>query len=245
MSTELVYGRHSVYEALKAGSRKFKKILVAKRFEGEIVDKIVDLARKKNIPVQYVDKAKLVGTINNHQGVIAFVSPKEYLQFEKLIYAVKDKTSCTVCILDGIEDPQNLGVIIRNALCFGVDAVIVHQKASAGISSGASKASAGAIEYLPVVKVPNLVMAIEALKKSGFWIYGADMSGETICGKEIKGRVAVVIGSEGTGLRHLTKEKCDFLVKIPIADKISSLNAAVSASIIFYEIVRQKNLVKA
>lgn len=242
MSTEIIYGRHPVFEALLAGQRNFKKIIIAKKYEGEIVDKIIDLARIKNIPVQFEDGKKLIGYSSNHQGVVAFVSPKDYWQFDRLVKLVKEKENSVVCVLDEIEDPQNLGSILRSAVCFGIDAVIIQSKMSAGISTGTAKASAGAIEYIPLVKVVNIVQTIESLKKLGFWIYGADMQGEVISQKEIKGKIAIVIGSERSGLRRLTKEKCDFLIKIPIDKKISSLNAAMSAAIIFYEINRQKEL---
>ncbi|MEW6557094.1 MAG: 23S rRNA (guanosine(2251)-2'-O)-methyltransferase RlmB [Elusimicrobiota bacterium] len=242
MSTEIIYGRHPVFEAISAGRRNFKKILIAKKYEGKIVEEIIKLARKKNISIQFEDNKKLIGYSSNHQGVVAFVSPKEYWQFDRLVKLVEKKQNSTICILDEIEDPQNLGSIIRSAVCFGIDAIIIQSKMSAGISTGTAKASAGAIEYIPIVKVVNIVQAIESLKKIGFWIYGADMQGEVILEKKIKGKVAVVIGSEGSGLRRLTKEKCDFLIKIPITQKISSLNAAMSAAIILYELSRQQAL---
>jgi len=241
MSTEIICGRHLVFEALTAGQRNFKKIIISRKYEGDIVAQIINLARKKNIPVQFEDGKKLIGYSSNHQGVVAFVSPKAYWQFEQLFKLVKEKKNSTICILDEIEDPQNLGTMLRSAVCFGIDAVIIQSRMSAGISTGTAKASAGAIEHIPIVKVVNIVQAIESLKKIGFWIYGADMQGDIISQKEIKGKIAVVIGSEGSGLHRLTKEKVDFLVKIPITQKISSLNAAMSASIIFYEINRQKN----
>ncbi|MDD5686314.1 MAG: 23S rRNA (guanosine(2251)-2'-O)-methyltransferase RlmB [Elusimicrobia bacterium] len=240
MNTEIIFGRHPVLEALTAGKRNFRKVLVAKKYEGEIVEKIIALARKKNILVQFVDGKKLIAYSGNHQGVVAYVSPKEYWQFEQLLAFVRDKKDAVVCILDEIEDPQNLGTIIRSAVCFGVDAIVTQQRASAGISTGTAKASAGAIEYIPIVRVVNVVQAIESLKKSGFWVYGADMSGEPVFQKKIEGKIAIVIGNEGSGLRRLTKERCDFLIKIPITGEINSLNAAMSASIIFYEVNRQR-----
>jgi len=240
MAGEVIYGRHPVLEALKAGTRKFKKILIARHFEGEIVNDIIKLAKQKNVPVEHVDKHNLIGYSKNHQGVIAYVSAKEYLQYEQLLYLVKEKQNAVICVLDEVEDPQNLGVILRSALCFGVDGVIIQKKSSANISSGTVKASAGAIEYMPIVRVSNIAQAIDGLKKAGFWIYGADMSGENIVKSKITGKVCVVIGNESSGLRQLTRGKCDFIVRIPIAEKISSLNAAISASIIFYELNRQK-----
>lgn len=242
MSTEIIYGRHPVFEALIAGKRNFKKILIAKHFKGDVVNHILSAARKKNIPVQFMENRKLLSFSPNHQGVVAYVSPKEYVQFEQLIKMVNEKENAAVCILDGIEDPQNLGTVIRSAVCFGIDAIIIQHKAAAGISTGTSKASAGAIEHIPIVRVANIVYAMETLKKNGFWIYGADLSGEPVFQKEIKGKIAVVIGNEGSGIQKLTKEKCDFLIKIPITQKVGSLNAAMSASIIFYEINRQQYL---
>ncbi|HAM38329.1 MAG TPA: 23S rRNA (guanosine(2251)-2'-O)-methyltransferase RlmB [Elusimicrobia bacterium] len=242
MKIEIIYGRHPIFEALSAGRRKFKKLFIAKHYEGEIVDKIIALARKRNVPVEFVDGHKLTSYSPNNQGTVAFVSPKEYLPFEQLLHLLKEKENAKVCILDEIEDPQNLGTIIRSAVCFGIDAIITLQRSSAGISTGTSKASAGAIEHIPIVRVANIVYAIETLKKSGFWIYGADMTGKNIFEDKIKGKIAIVIGNEGKGLKRLTKEKCDFLIKIPITPKISSLNAGMSASIIFYEIIRQQGL---
>ncbi len=240
MEYQIIYGRHPVYEALKAGKRKIKKILVAKNSEGKIVAQIIALAKDKGIIIEFVEGKNLIGYSKNNQGIVAYISPKEYLSLDDLISSLKNKESATICILDEIEDPQNLGSIIRSAVCFGVDGIIVQEKTSAGISSGTVKASAGAVEYANIVKVVNISQVIEKLKENGFWIYGADMSGKLISKIELKGRVAVVIGSEGKGLRHLTKEKCDFLISIPITEKISSLNAAMSASIICYEIFRQK-----
>ena len=242
MSNEVIYGRHPVYEALKAGSRRFKKILIAKHFEGDIVDDIIKLAKEKNVPVQRVDKRQLICYSKNNQGVVAYVSQKEYLQYERLLSEVKDKPNAVICVIDEVEDPQNLGVILRSALCFGVDGVIIQKHASANISTGTVKASAGAIEYIPIVRVSNIVQAIDGLKKAGFWIYGADMSGEDITKSKITGKIGIVIGNESSGMRQLTREKCDFIVRIPIVEKISSLNAAISASVIFYELSRQKGL---
>lgn len=244
MANEIIYGRHPVIEALKAGTRNFKKILVAKTFEGDIVKKIISLAREKKIPVEFVAREKLICYAKNHQGIVAYVSPKEYLQYEKLIHSLKDKKNALICVLDEVEDPQNLGVILRSAACFGVDGIIVQKKASANISSGTAKASAGAIEYVPIVRVSNISQAIDGLKENGFWIYGAEMSGGEIWKTEVTGRIALVIGNEHSGLRHLTKQKCDFLLRIPIHNNISSLNAAISASIIFYEINRQRHCEK-
>lgn len=241
MSSDVIYGRHPVMEALKAGTRKFKKILIAKKFEGEIVNEIIKLARAKNVPVEYVSRQHLIGYSKNHQGMVAYVSPKEYLQYEQLLSKIKYKPNAVICVLDEVEDPQNLGVVLRSGLCFGVDGVIIQKMAAANISSGTVKASAGAIEYMPIVRVTNIVQAIEGLKKEGFWIYGADMSGENINKTKITGKVCVVIGNESSGLRQLTRQKCDFIVRIPIVEKISSLNAAISASIIFYELSRQKS----
>jgi len=241
MEYHIIYGRHPVYEALKAGKRKIKKILVGKTYEGKIVDQTIALAKEKGIAVEFVEGKNLIGYSKNNQGVVAYISPKEYFPLDNLISTLKNKESAAICILDEIEDPQNLGAVIRSAVCFGIDGIIVQEKTAAGISPGTVKASAGAIEYVNIAKVVNISQAMKKLKENGFWIYGADMSGEPINKTEIKGKVAVVIGSEGKGLRRLVKEKCDFLVSIPITEKISSLNAAMSASIIFYEITRQKN----
>lgn len=239
MKHQIIYGRHPVYEALKAQKRKIKKILIAKKYEGKIIDDIIAMAKNKNITVEFIDSQKLIGYSKNHQGVVAYVTPLEYLEFSDLCELVVNKKRATLCILDEVEDPQNLGSIIRSAVCFGIDAIIVPEKSSAKISPGTVKASAGAIEYIPIVKVVNIAQTIEKLKDVGFWLYGADMTGKPIRDIKFEDRVVVVIGSEGFGLRRLTKESCDFLIRIPITSQISSLNAAISASIIFYEISRQ------
>lgn len=242
-SENQVEGRNPVIEALKAG-RKIEKLFLASGSNQGSIKKIVGMAKDKGITVQYVNRKKLdsMSGTQNHQGVIALVSSYEYKNLDDILNLAQiRKEPPFVIILDEIEDPHNLGAIMRTAECAGVHGIIIPKRRSVGLTSAVAKISAGAIEYIPVVRVTNISAAIEELKQKGLWIYGADMGGdEYYYRKELTGSIGIVIGNEGKGISRIVKEKCDFLVKIPMKGKVSSLNASVAASIITYEVLRQR-----
>jgi 23S rRNA (guanosine2251-2'-O)-methyltransferase len=236
-------GRNPVLEALKAG-REIDKIFIQKGASGSIA-KIIGIARDNNIIVQEVERQKLdsISETGAHQGVIAFAALSNYVEVEDILKIARDKGEPPfIIIADNIEDPHNLGSIIRSANAAGAHGVIIPKRHSVGLSASVAKASAGAIEYTPVAKVSNIAMTIDTLKKEGLWIAGADMSGEKeYYNIDLKGSIALVIGNEGEGIGRLIKEKCDFLVRIPMMGAIGSLNAAVAGALIMYEIVRQRH----
>ncbi|WP_347499786.1 23S rRNA (guanosine(2251)-2'-O)-methyltransferase RlmB [Proteiniborus sp. DW1] len=240
-----VEGRNPVIEAIKSG-REIDKILIAKGSEQGSIQKIIGMAKEKRIVIQYVEKAKLdaMSETKAHQGVIALVTPYSYKTVDDIMKAAEDKNEDPfIIILDEIEDPHNLGAIIRTAECAGAHGVIIPKRRAVGLTPVVIKASAGAVEYMNIAKVSNIASTIEELKERGVWIYGADMDGEQdYFNRDLSGPIAIVIGSEGKGIGRLIREKCDFLVKIPMNGKISSLNASVAASVMMYEVLRQRGL---
>ena len=240
-----IEGRNPVMEALKAG-REIEKILVAKGANQGSINKVVGKAKDKKIVVQYVERNKLdsMSETGSHQGVIAIASAHSYKTIDDILQLAKDKNEDPfIIILDEIEDPHNLGAILRTAECAGAHGVIIPKRRAVGLTSIVSKTSAGAIEYIPVAKVSNIAQTIDILKEKGIWVFGADMSGENnYFDKDLKGPIALVIGSEGKGIGRLIKEKCDFLVKIPMIGRVDSLNASVAASVLIYEVLRQRGL---
>lgn len=240
-----VEGRNPVIEAIKSG-REIDKILIAKGSEQGSIQKIIGMAKEKRIVIQYVEKAKLdaMSETKAHQGVIALVTPYSYKTVDDIMKAAEDKNEDSfIIILDEIEDPHNLGAIIRTAECAGAHGVIIPKRRAVGLTPVVIKASAGAVEYMNIAKVSNIASTIEELKERGVWIYGADMDGEQdYFNRDLSGPIAIVIGSEGKGIGRLIREKCDFLVKIPMNGKISSLNASVAASVMMYEVLRQRGL---
>ncbi|WP_427340415.1 23S rRNA (guanosine(2251)-2'-O)-methyltransferase RlmB [Caloranaerobacter sp. DY30410] len=241
----LIEGRNPVLEALKS-DRNIEKIMIAKGAEKGSVKKIKAIAKERGIVIQYVDRNKLdsISVTNSHQGVIAIASDYEYKTVEDILkYAESRNEDPFIIILDGIKDPHNLGAIMRTAECAGVHGIIIPKRRSVGLTPVVAKSSAGAIEYLPVAKVSNIVYTMEKLKEKGVWICAADMDGESnYYEKDLKGPLAIVIGSEGEGISRLVKERCDFLVKIPMKGNVTSLNASVAASILIYEVLRQRSL---
>ncbi len=236
-----IYGRNPVTEALRAG-RKLDRILIQDGATGA-VGKIKVLAKEAGIPLDYADKKRLdalAGT-GAHQGVVAFVPAYDYGEMEDIFAKAKEMGEDPfVVILDGVEDPHNLGAIMRTAECAGASGVIIPKRGAVGITDVVAKTSAGAVEYLPCVRVTNLVRTMEELKDAGFWIAACDMDGETYSKANLTGKLAVVIGSEGKGISRLVKEKCDFVVSMPMKGKINSLNASNAAAVIMYEVRRQR-----
>lgn len=243
MDFQYIAGRNPVLEVLKT-DKEIEKIYILKGDLKGSVKKIIGIAKDRNIVIQEVDKNKLDSLAKGvaHQGVVALVSSYQYASIDDILNtAMKMKVAPFIVILDGIEDPHNLGAIIRTAECAGVHGIIIPKRKSAQVNETVYKASAGAVEHILVAKVNNINKAIDELKDKGLWIYGADMDGDLYFNTSLKGAVALVIGSEGKGISRLTKEKCDCLVKIPMAGKISSLNASNAAAILMYEVVRQSH----
>lgn len=244
MKDDYIVGRNPVIEALKS-NRKVEKIFVLDSELKGSIKKIIGIAKEKKIVIQYVDKKRLdqISEGSVHQGVAALVSPYSYCSIDDILRKAKKlKEEPFLVILDEIEDPHNLGAIIRSAEGAGAHGVIIPKRRSASVNQTVVKTSAGATEHMLISKVTNITDAILELKDKGLWIYGTDMSGEKFYFEEdLKGPVAIVIGNEGKGITRLVKENCDFLLKIPMKGNISSLNAANAASILLYEVVRQKH----
>lgn len=237
----LIIGRNPVMEALKSG-REIEKLLIAKDTEGSI-RKIVGMAQDKSLPYQYTEKTALdrIAGGRAHQGVIAYISHYDYCDPEDILEVARQKgEEPFLIILDGIEDPHNLGAIIRTADGAGAHGIIIPKRRAAGITDVVAKASAGAVEYVPVAKVSNLAQTIDKLKEKGVWVGACDMDGPAYDKADLKGSLALVIGSEGQGISRLVKEKCDFSLSIPMAGRITSLNASNAAAILMYEVRRQR-----
>lgn len=228
-----VLGRRAVMEVLKSG-RKVNKLLVAKNSK---LGEILKIAHEKKILVSKVEKKALDKFGEKHQGVIAFTSPKEYTKFEDLRFS----EDSFFIVLDRIQDPRNLGAIIRSCEFFNLDAVIIPKKHSAKITETVWKSSAGALEYVNIVFVDNLSKTIEKFKKRKIWIIGTDINGETCFEKNLKGPVALILGEEQRGMKEILKRKCDLLIKIPGEGEIESLNVSTAAGILIYEILRQRS----
>ena len=237
-----IIGRNPVLEAIKAG-RSIDKILIKKgKYEGSIVP-VVKKAKESGIIIQEVDKVKLdaLAEGGNHQGIVAYVSQYDYVSVDDILASASDKGEAPfVIICDKITDPHNLGAIIRTANCVGAHGVIVPKRNSAGRNSVVAKTSAGAVEYTRVAKVTNIAETIEKLKKQGMWIAAADMDGQEMYKTDLKGSLGIVVGSEGEGVSRLVREKCDFIVSIPMYGQINSLNASVAAGVLMYEALRQR-----
>jgi 23S rRNA (guanosine2251-2'-O)-methyltransferase len=243
---EIVFGVNPVLEALLAGKRAFNKVVVAKGIEQNRILQILRLAREKKIPIQYADRRQLdkLTERGNHQGIAAQIAPMGYKSLEEIIAKAKLKgPEALICLLDEITDPHNLGAIIRSAEVLGADGIVITKHNSCPVTGTVEKASAGAIEHIPVARVDSLAKFIDKLKNEGFWIAGADSNGKTCYETDLRGPLALVIGSEDKGLKHLVKEKCDFLISIPMAGKVASLNASCAASVLLYEIGRQRKMV--
>lgn len=239
---ELIIGRNAVTEALK-GTRSINSVLVAKGEKSGSIIKIIALSRDKKVVLKEVDRKKLdyMCQTTAHQGVAAYVSAHEYANIEDVFDLAKSRGEDPfIIICDNIEDPHNLGAIIRTAEAAGAHGLVIPKRHGASLTWAVGKASAGAIEYLPVVRVGNLAAAIDELKENGVWVYSADMDGKPWYETDFSGGVALVVGSEGKGVSRLIKEKCDFCVSLPMKGKINSLNASVAAGIIMYEISKQR-----
>jgi len=245
--SNIIEGRNPVIEVLKSG-RAVDKLLVAKGQKEGSIHKIIAMAKDLKIPVLEVDRRKLdqMAESDNHQGVMAYVAAYEYTELNDLLNDLEAKGEDPFLIIcDEINDPHNLGSIIRTANATGAHGVIIPKRRSVGLTAVVSKTSAGALEYVPVCKVTNISHTMKELKDRGIWIVGADMSGDQYHFEaDLKGKLAIVVGSEGKGMSRLVKENCDFLVRIPMKGEVTSLNASVAASVLMYEALRQNHIKK-
>ncbi len=240
--SNLIVGRNPVLEALKA-EKLIDTIYVNSEATGSI-GHIISLAKEQGIVIKNVNDIKLSAMTKgaSHQGIVAIGACAEYVSVERILEIAQEKgEEPFIIICDEIEDPHNLGAIIRTAESAGAHGIIIPKRRSASLNHTVFKTSAGAASWLPVARVSNIVSAIEVLKKNGVWIYGTDAQGESYTSANLTGSIGLVIGSEGNGIGRLVKDKCDFLLKLPMYGKITSLNASVAGGIFMYEIVRQRN----
>lgn len=240
---ELIAGKHPVLEALRSG-REINKIWIAEGAQKSLSQPITAEAKKQGIVVQFVDKRKLDSMAPGitHQGVIAQAAAFAYVEVEDILNAAQSKNETPfILLLDEIEDPHNLGSILRTAECTGVHGVVIPKRRSAGLTATVLKTSAGAAEHVPVARVTNLAQTIDRLKEAGVWIAGTDVSAkQDVYKTKFDMPLAIVIGNESKGMGRLIKEKCDFLVKLPMLGQLNSLNASVAAGVLMYEVVRQR-----
>ena len=252
---DVVVGRNAVTEALKSG-RAVNRLLVAEGDGQGSIREIVRMGRESGAIVETVDRSKIEAIARGyrHQGVLAYVSPVDYTPLDELLEAAKEKSGLPfLLLLDELEDPHNLGAILRTADAVGVDGVLIPKRRSCPLSATVAKTSAGAVEYVPVARIGNIVQTIRELKQQGFWIVGADMDGTAdfyedngddtytyTYEADLTGAIVLVVGSEGRGISRLVRESCDVLVRIPMLGKINSLNVSVAGAILMYEVLRQR-----
>ena len=244
---DVIAGRNAVQEALRAGRTIDCLYVTRGNHTGSLVALIAQ-AKKAGIPLKEADARKLDFLCGNanHQGVVAIAAVKDYASVEDMFALAAERNEPPFLILaDELEDPHNLGAILRTAECTGAHGVIIPKRRAAGLTYAVGKASAGAVEYIPVARVTNMAKTVEELKERGVWIYTADMNGEDWCTVDYSGAVGLVIGNEGSGVSRLIKEKSDFIVSLPMAGRIQSLNASVACGVLCYEIARQRRGISA
>ena len=236
-----VEGRNSVYELLKT-DKEIDKILVQKDLKDDASKRLINIIRSKRIKIQLVDKYVIEkeSEFKRNQGFIAFVSDYKYFDLEDIIESASEKDGF-ILILNEILDPHNLGSIIRVAECAGIDGIVISKDRSAQVNDTVMRVSSGALNHVKVARVTNINNVIDTLKDNGYWIYGAEAGGSDIYKTDLKGKIALVIGGEDSGVKKLTKEKCDAIISIPMYGKINSLNASVACGIAVYEALRQRN----
>ena len=243
MYEDQVEGRNAVIELLESG-KDINKIFVTKGEKHGSINKIISMAKERKVILVEKDKRQMeqMAQNQNYQGVIAIVPPFEYCEIEDILEKAKElNEEPFVLILDGIEDPHNLGSIIRTAETAGVHGIIIPKRRAAAVNSTVNKVSAGAVQYMKIARVTNITDSIEKLKENGLWICGTDISTNTYYyNQDLKGPLGIVIGNEGTGMSDRVRKSCDFLVKIPMKGKVTSLNASVSAGIVIYEAMKQR-----
>ena len=243
MKDEIIYGINPVVEALRGRRRAFELFVTGKESDRRF-DKLLLLAKEKGVPVRQREKGditRLCGT-EHHQGAALRLEAFAYAGVEEILECWRSSgESGLLVVLDGIQDPHNLGAIIRSAACAGAHGVIIPRDRAVGITATVEKASAGAVETVPVAQVANIAQTLEELKKEGFWIYGAvGDAAASLYDADLRGNAVIVIGSEGEGIRPLVRKKCDYLLSIPIRGGVSSLNASVAGGVLLFEIVRQR-----
>ena len=231
---DLIFGRNPAIEALR-GERTIEKVVIQEGAGGS-TSKIFSLAKERGARIEYRSKQDIdkLAAGKNHQGVVVFTSSYEYKELKNVMNGE------LLILLDGKEDPHNMGAIMRTAECVGAAGIVIPKRRSVGLTDTVAKTSAGAIEYMPCVRVTNMASAIDELKENGFWVCAADMDGQELWDCDLKGKLAIVIGNEGKGVSRLVREKCDFIVSIPMVGNINSLNASNAAAVIMYESMRQR-----
>lgn len=243
MAEEMIIGKNPVFEAIKS-KRTINKILISQHIQNQVEKEVTAASRKQNIPIQKVPRQKMDQLSDGkHQGIIAFISSYEYSTVEDILQIAKQRNELPfIMILDELEDPYNLGAILRTADATGVHGVIIPKRRSVGLTDIVGKTSAGAVEHIPVARVTNIAKTIEQLQSENIWVVGTDEDGEedyrTLDGNTA---IALVIGNEGRGVSRLVKEKCDWMVQLPMKGHIPSLNASVASSLLMYEIYRKRH----
>jgi 23S rRNA (guanosine2251-2'-O)-methyltransferase len=242
---DIIEGRNPVIEALKSG-RTINRILLARDIgRHSAIAEVLHISQARGIPVEYVTRRVIdeSSTTSAHQGVIAYAAVKEYVALENLLIISRERNEPPLyCILDGIEDPQNLGAILRTAEASGIHGVIIRSRRAVGLTAAVAKASAGAVEYVPVARVSNISQAVVTLKRSGVWVVGIDPTGKIDYSQvDFRLATAIVVGGEGKGLSDLVKKRCDSVASIPMRGKITSLNASIAAALVMYEAFKQRS----
>lgn len=238
----VIAGRNAVLEAIRSG-REIDKLLISHGSSGGSIAPILEKCRTKKIPIREVSPSKLDFMCGgaSHQGVVAVIAAHHYCELSEILDAAsKANEPAFIILCDNIEDPHNLGAIIRTAEATGVHGIVIPKHRSASVNATVAKAASGALEYMNICRVTNIKAVIDELKDKGLWIYGADMDGQSWCASDYTGPTALVIGSEGNGIGRLVKDNCDVLVSLPMKGKINSLNASVAAGVLMYEVARQR-----
>jgi 23S rRNA (guanosine2251-2'-O)-methyltransferase len=245
-------GIHAVREALEAG-RAFDRIVIARGRQDTRVEEIVQLARAKNISVRFEDRSQIdrLADTKEHQGIVGLVAPRAAGTIEEIIEAANAAAAAgngekgLIVLLDGVEDPHNLGAIVRTSLAAGAHGVVIPERRAAGLTDTVARASAGALSHLPVAKVTNLARTMEELKEAGYWLVGLDEEGDREYTEvDFTSPVGIVMGGEGKGLHELTRKRCDFVVSLPTVGPVRSLNVSVAAGVVLFEVVRQRKRAK-
>lgn len=242
-------GIHAVREALEAG-RAFDRIVIARGRQDTRVEEIVQMARARNVSVRFEDRSQIdrLADTKEHQGIVGLVAPRAAGTIEEIIEAANAAAAAErgekglIVLLDGVEDPHNLGAIVRTSLAAGAHGVVIPERRAAGLTDTVARASAGALSHLPVAKVTNLARTMEELKEAGYWLVGLDEEGDREYTEvDYLSPVGIVMGGEGKGLHELTRKRCDFVVKLPTVGPVKSLNVSVAAGVVLFEVVRQRN----
>lgn len=240
-SAGVICGRNSVIEALRSG-RSINKVIVAAGQEHAFTGQIKELCKEKKVPFQSAERSRLDGIAANHQGVIAYASPVQYVEVEDILKIARERgEEPFIVVLAEVEDPHNLGAIMRTCECAGVHGIVIAKHGAAPVTETVTKVAAGAAEYLPIARVANISNALKSMKEYGMWVAGADMEGaDELWQSDLTGGIALVMGNEGKGIPQLVAKNCDFMVRIPMFGKINSLNVSAGAAVLIYEIVRQR-----